>query len=58
MVKGIIENTHIISSKVTKFIWLLGYNNFFKMYMYFETEGVYISFCFLKKPRIFFSHIN
>jgi len=22
MVKGIIENTHIISSKVTKFIWL------------------------------------
>jgi len=23
MVKGIIENTHIISSKVTKFIWLL-----------------------------------
>jgi len=23
MVKGIIENTHIISSKITKFIWLL-----------------------------------
>jgi len=41
MVKGIIENTHIISSKVTKFIWLLGYNNFSKMDMYFETEGVY-----------------
>ena len=40
MVKGIIENTHIISSKVTKFIWLLGYNNFSKMDMYFETEGV------------------
>jgi len=41
MVKGIIENTHIISSKVTKFIWLLGYNNFPKMDMYFETERVY-----------------
>jgi len=40
MVKGIIENTHIISSKVTKFIWLLGYNNFSKIDMYFETEGV------------------
>jgi len=40
MVKGIIENTHIISSKVTKFIWLIGYNNFSKMNMYFETEGV------------------
>jgi len=40
MVKGIIENTHIISSKVTKFIWLFGYNNFFKMDMYFETKGV------------------
>ena len=40
MVKGIIENTHIISSKTTKFIWLLGYNNFSKMDMYFETEGV------------------
>jgi len=40
MLKGIIENTHIISSKVTKFIWLLGYNNFSKMDMYFETEGV------------------
>jgi len=41
MVKGIIEKTHIISSKVTKFIWLLGYNNFSKMDMYFKTEGVY-----------------
>jgi len=41
MVKGIIENTHIISSKVTKFIWLLGYNNFSKMDMYFKTEGVF-----------------
>jgi len=41
MVKGIIENTHIISSKVTKFIWLFGYNNFSKMDMYFETEGVF-----------------
>jgi len=40
MVKGIIENTHIISSKVTKFIWLLGYNNFSKINMYFKTEGV------------------
>jgi len=40
MVKGIIENTNIILSKVTKFIWLLGYNNFFKIDMYFETEGV------------------
>jgi len=40
MVKGIIENTHIISSKVTKFIWFLGYNNFSKMDMYFETERV------------------
>jgi len=40
MVKGIIENTHIISSKVIKFIWLLGYNNFSKIDMYFETEGV------------------
>jgi len=38
MVKGIIENTHIISSKVIKFIWLLGYNNFSKMDIYFETE--------------------
>jgi len=44
MVKGIIENTHIISSKVTKFIWLLGYNNFSKMDMYFETEGVIFFF--------------
>jgi len=42
MVKGIIENTHIISSKVTKSIWLLGYNNLSKMDRYFETEGVYI----------------
>ena len=40
MVKSIIENTHIISSKITKFIWLLGYINFFKMNMYFKTEGV------------------
>jgi len=49
MVKGIIENTHIISSNVTKFIWLLGYNNFSKIDMYFETEGVY--FGFLKKIK-------
>jgi len=42
MVKGIIKNTHIISSKVTKFIWLLGYNNFSKMNMYFETDGVLV----------------
>jgi len=48
MVKGIIENTHIISSKVTKFIWLLGYNNFSKMDMYFETEGVFfIGYCII-----------
>jgi len=40
MVKGIIENTHIISLKVTKIIWFLGYNNFSKMDMFFETEGV------------------
>jgi len=40
MVKSIIENTHIILSKVTKFIWLLGYNNFSKMDIYFETDGV------------------
>ena len=43
MIKGIIENTHIISSKVTKFIWLLDYNNFSKINMYFETERVYWS---------------
>jgi len=41
MVKGIIENTHIISSKITKFIWFLGYCNFSKMDMYFKTEEVY-----------------
>jgi len=40
MVKGIIENTHIISSKITKFISFFGYCNFSKMDMYFETEGV------------------
>ena len=45
MVKGIIENTHIISSKVIKFIWLIDYNNFSKMKMYFKTEGV-IKFLF------------
>jgi len=39
MVKAIIENTHIISSKITKFIWFLGYCIFSKMNMYFETEG-------------------
>jgi len=44
MVKGIIENTHIISSKITKFILFIGHRNFFKMDMYFETEGVGISF--------------
>jgi len=41
MVKGIIENTHIISSKITKFIWFLGYYNFSKTDMYFETKRVY-----------------
>jgi len=40
MVNGIIENTRIILSKITKFIWFSGYCNFFKMDMYFETEGV------------------
>jgi hypothetical protein len=43
MVKGIIENTHIISSKIIKFIRFLGYCNFSKMDMYFETDGVYKS---------------
>jgi len=38
MVKGIIENTYIILSKITKFIWFLDYCNFFKIDMYFETE--------------------
>jgi len=32
--------THIISSKVTKFIWFLGYYNFFKMNKYYETDEV------------------
>ncbi len=40
MVKGIIKNTHIITSKITKFIWFIGYCNFSKMNMYFKTEGV------------------
>ena len=40
MVKVIIENTHIILSKITKFIWFFGYCNFSKFDMYFETEGV------------------
>ena len=48
MINGIIENTHIISSKVTKKFWLLGYNNFSKMDMYFETEGVLYSISFWK----------
>jgi len=39
MVKGIIENTHIISSKITKFIWFFGCN-FSKVDMYFEMEEV------------------
>jgi len=47
MVKGIIENTHIISLKVTKFIWFFGYNNFSKMDMYFETEQVSLINIFL-----------
>jgi len=42
MVEGIIENTHIISSKIKKIIWFLSYCNFFKMDMYFETEGVLV----------------
>ena len=49
MVKGIIENTHIISLKVTKFIWFFGYNNFSKMDMYFETEQVSLINIFLWK---------
>jgi len=56
MVKGIIENTHIISSKVTKFIWLLDYNNFSKMDMYFETEGVHPSVININK-NLFFKYI-
>jgi len=40
MVKGVIENTHIISSKITKFIWFFGYYNFSKIDMYFETDEV------------------
>jgi len=47
MVKGIIENTHIISSKITKFIGNLfdffGYYNFSNMDMYFEMKGVLYS---------------
>jgi len=34
MVNGIIENAYIISSKITKFIWLIDYNNFSKIDMY------------------------
>ena len=41
MIKGIIENTHIILSKIIKFIWFLSYCNFFKIDMYFKTERVY-----------------
>jgi len=44
MVKGIIENTHIILSKITKKFWFLGYWNFSKIDMYFETEGVFQNF--------------
>jgi len=40
MVKDIIKNTHIISSKITKFIWFIGYCNFSKINIYFETDGV------------------
>jgi len=36
MIKGVIENTHIISSKITKFIWFFDYYNFSKIDMYFE----------------------
>jgi len=57
MVKGIIENIHIISLKITKFIWFLGYYNFSKMDMYFKTEGVsfylfYASCFWLTAPRV------
>jgi len=47
MVKGIIKNTHIILSKITKFIWFLGCCNFFKMDIYFETDEIvfYIKSC-------------
>jgi len=31
-----------LHSNSEPFIWLLGYNNFFKIDMYFETEGVFI----------------
>jgi len=47
MVKDIIEKTHIISSKITKFIWFLDYCNFFKMNMYFEMERVSHSYVFV-----------
>jgi len=40
MVKCIIENTHIISLKIIKFIWFLGYCNLSKIDMYFKTEEV------------------
>jgi len=40
MVKGIIEKTHIISSKITKFIWILSMCKFLKSNKYYETEGV------------------
>jgi len=54
MVKGIIKNTYIILSKITKFIWFLSYCNFSKIDMYFETEGV----LFIKHLIALFFHTN
>jgi len=48
MVKGIIENTHIISSK---FIWFLSYYNFSKIDMYFETEEVTTNILLFKEEE-------
>jgi len=45
MVKGIIENTQIISSKITKFIWFLGYCKFSKIDMCFEVLHIICFSC-------------
>ena len=57
MVKGIIENTHIISSKITKFIWFLGCCNFSKMDIYFETDRVWNILFSMKNVPFFFGII-
>jgi len=43
MVNGIIEKTHKILSKITKFIWFLGMCKFLKSDKYCETEEVLFS---------------